>query len=327
MLRYALLISGVINVAIGGFWLAVWLAGFGAQWSTGPVFIPTTNVAFGLLVGGAALLLLAGHEAPLRYRWIGGVLAAIVLLMGALTFGEHLFRFDLGIDQLLAAGPPGQAGLTSPNRMGPPAAICFTLLGAGLLALLGRRRTPAPYFGIAVCLINLVPAIGYLYGLDEFYRLPTTTAIAWPTLVGILALGIGLVLARSDGGPMAMLLRKDAGGILLRRLLPFAIAVPLILGFLRVQGERRGLYDTATGTGLLVAAMAVLFSAALWPNSKRLSAIAAEEAEAQRAVRAGEQRLRLFIEHAPVSLAMFDRDMRYLYASRRWLTRLPPRRP
>ena len=128
------------------------------------------------------------------------------------------------------------------------------------------------------------------------------------------------MLAESARQPMAMLLRNDAGGLLLRRLLPLAVLVPLILGFLKVQGQRRGLYDTAFGTGLLVIAMAVLFAIAFWRSAMHLSRLTTRETKTYQALRASEERLSLFIEHAPAALAMFDREMRYLSVSRRWLT-------
>ncbi|HJV33679.1 PAS domain S-box protein [Geomonas sp.] len=44
-----------------------------------------------------------------------------------------------------------------------------------------------------------------------------------------------------------------------------------------------------------------------------------ERKEAEKALKESESRLRYFMEHAPANLAMFDREMRYIFASRRWM--------
>ena len=41
-------------------------------------------------------------------------------------------------------------------------------------------------------------------------------------------------------------------------------------------------------------------------------------------LRAGEERLRLFIEHAPAAMVMLDREMRYLAVSERWMKEFGP---
>jgi len=65
--------------------------------------------------------------------------------------------------------------------------------------------------------------------------------------------------------------------------------------------------------------LAGLLSKLSYSNLKLARSLAERDALMD-SLRESEERLKLFIEHAPAALAMFDTDMRYLSVSRRWLS-------
>ncbi len=75
-------------------------------WSAAGMITMKANMALCLGLGGLALLL--GYSTTCERRLaISGIIALVVLLVGALTLGEHIFNVNLHIDELLATEAPG----------------------------------------------------------------------------------------------------------------------------------------------------------------------------------------------------------------------------
>jgi len=222
--KFATRICAAVALVIGGGWLVAWISGAPPRWGVSMITVKT-NMALAQFLGAAGLLLVAAHDLSFGRRLAGGIIAFILIPVGSLTFTQHLTGADFGIDQLLYTEPPGALATVAPNRMGPPGSLCVALAGCGLLALATGYRRVAPLFGIGIIAIALVPVIGYLSSVSQFYSDAKVTGIAWYSLAALCSIGLGLIIAYHEGPPLEHLLRNDAGGVLLRRALPVTVAL------------------------------------------------------------------------------------------------------
>ena len=294
-------VMGMIAAVVGVAHLAAWLGGYMTQRGLTAI-IMKTNTALCLTSVGVALMLLVPPEGGLARRWTARICAVSALLVGLLTLVENLSGWDFGIDQLLAVETPGALAVASPNRMGTPASLSFTLIGLALLIFSRRDHRGVRVMqalALAVCLIALLPTVGFLYGAEQFYGITQYTGIAWPTAVALLLMGLALLCARPAEGLMSQVTANDPGGVNIRRLLPAFVILPLLLGWLCLAGERAGIFDAATGTGMVMLLFIIIFSVLTYHASRGAS-------RSSQALRESEERLRLAIRGGDLGVIEWD---------------------
>jgi PAS domain S-box-containing protein len=259
------------------------------------------NTALSFVLAGAALACL--HAGPSRRltRWAGRICASAVVLIAVLTLSEYFVGWDVGLDQLLFADP---ASTIFPGRMSIITALSFSLLGLALLLLDVQRAYWLVSMLIFVALlIAWIAMIGYIYGVTSLYAIFPFATIAVHTAGALIVLGIGALFARPSYGLAALLARDAAAGLMARRLLPVAVFMPVLLGWLRWKGQLVGLYNTEFGLMIMVVAATVVFTAFIWWNAKSLNRLELDRMHIAKALHISEERFRAIFEQAAVGIA------------------------
>ncbi len=274
------------------------------------------NAALCFLLSGASLwMLLRGHSnksrSTIAYLRCSRICAAAVALIGLLTISQYWFGWNLGIDELLFQDKPDALFTSHPGRMGFNTALNFILVGISL-EILAHPKNRRSYwyvqvFALITALISLQVLIGYAYKVQIFSRIASyTTSMALHTGITFTVLSVGILWARPDQGLMQVVISDTYGGLIARRLLLVAIAIPLILGWLILQGQLAGQYGSAFALSLFAIILIIIFTIFIWQSSAVISRLCRQHDEAQKKLRAYEEKLRSFVDANVIGIKFGD---------------------
>ncbi len=322
-------IAAGIVIAIGCLVLIGWQLDLPVLKSLSPEWASMkANTAMCFICAGISLLLQTRHQQSDRTMQIASWSAIAVIPIAFVTICQDIFGWNLGIDELLFADPDSPATI-EPGRMGIDTAVNFCLLGTALW-LMNRWRSLSPGkshpsssrsaigpsvdpiaiaqgLTIGVMAIALQSVVGYAYQVRMFYKFSLlTTSMALHTAICFGILGGGILALTSDRGLMRSVTSNLLGSVVARRLIPMAIGLPVVLGWLILQGLRANWYEPSFALSLMGLSMAVIWLGLIWQNAGMLNRVDYDRIRSSDRMRSSRERLKLALLGAKQGIWEYD---------------------
>ncbi len=278
------------------------------------------NVAVAFVAAGVAIFLL--NDGRRWSRLASRALAVVVLAIGVVTLLQYVPGRNLGVDQLLFREGPNRPNKIDPGRMGVSSAINLSVIGIVLLALNGRSRRwhSLAQWGVLIpAFLSMLSLIAIFYGAGSQFALQRLMIFSTHGAIGFLALCVGLMLARPERGPVALILSDSLGGIMCRALLPLLPVISAGLGRLRLAGSSANLFNERFGVALQVTTSTLITSLLIWWAARMLTRMDLRRQKLVESLKESGARSRQICEGLPQLVWTLRADGSCDYLSPQWL--------
>lgn len=243
-------ISAIILGAIGILVIVGWLFDIPFLKSFFPGCISMKfNTALCFVLSAIALWMLDNDKPSALRKIILFFCLFIIGLISSINLYEYFFQKNIGIDELFMKDDLSLVETLYPGRLAPITACNFLLAvtAFSIIFLKVRNYKIAHSISLFLFATSLFSICGYLYGAQIFYNVFFNTKMAVHTSLAFFVLSIGLLTAQGDKGIISFFTSDTIGGTIARRLIPLVIFLTLFLGWLQLQGEKYGWYESAFG--------------------------------------------------------------------------------
>lgn len=206
------------------------------------------NTALCFVLSGLGLISIVKKEKHLNS--VGAVLGGVVILIGFSSFLEYFINVDLHIDNIFLQDP--YTG-TFPGRMARTTGLCFTFFGVALLTARSRRLSSKKLHKSVlgfVALISVMAILTFCLQSVTATKVLVFNSMAFHTAINFFLLSLGLSLIDPRNSYVDFISGVKVGSKLARKLLPFLITMPLVLGILLLYIAGSEIIDTEVGIAL-----------------------------------------------------------------------------
>ncbi len=300
-------LTGWVLVGLSLITLAGWALHVSVLRSFVPAAVPIkANSAVALMFAGLALLRRDHRDSRLY--------AICVVAIGALNRIEYFTNSDFGIDQLLFRDD-SQIGVFA-GRMSQVTSMTYVLLGSSFIFMKSKRpilRQISRGLAILTGVLGAIALLGHMYDSHaSLYQNRPHSNVAIPTALAFIVSAIGVQYANPFEGIVRLAHARNAGGAMLRRLLPAGVLIPLLLGYVVRSAQVNYAWEEGFSIALGALVIVVCLVTVIVLNAMDL------EREDLR-WRESEQRFRHVANTAPVMIWMSRTDKLCNYFNEPWL--------
>jgi PAS domain S-box-containing protein len=160
----------------------------------------------------------------------------------------------------------------------------------------------APVFLISYFII--IRRILEVYTASELKQISTSpdTGLVFCGLIGV------ILLMRPGTWLMKLVTSPDIAGIISRKLFPPLIILPVIIGWLRIHGERIGAIESEEGVVIVAVAYTSCFLILIWLTARYIEKTDSKRRSAENELRESEGRLKSHFENSPLAVIEWGHD-------------------
>jgi PAS domain S-box-containing protein len=243
-----------------------------------------------------------------RLLWITFVLVAIVSIprmIEAIT-SENFIAPDLILfnkEIYKYATPP---------RIAPNTALCFLFISFAYFAYFKRQSRLSELLLLPVILLSGFAIVGYLYSEKKLTGFGPFYPMAFHTGCMFLTTAVGLLVLQPSTRFSRIWATKTIGAQIARRFIPVAVFIPLLLGYLRIEGQRAGLFALEFGVTIMAVSTMIIFIIMICIYATELNKYEKSFLKAQFEVKLKGQILDAILTNIPISVFHIDKNGYYL---------------